>query len=185
MPPAVVIVSGLPAAGKSTLAHRLSKELGFVLVERDQLGEHVLAKVADVVPPDERERIARAKDRLVNVVAAAALDAGGGVVIDGNFNVPEHAESIRSFIEGRGLPAVEICLWGDVDVLEARFIARGDPPLTDDLRPYFERVLRRERWSVLPQSAPVFHADSTDIDRLEATFDELVAAVKTALHPGG
>lgn len=178
--PDVVIVSGLPAAGKSTLAKRLCEELGLVRVERDRLSRDVLGEVARVVPDSDRHRVARAKDRLVNAVASAAVDAGSGVVIDGNFNAPEQADSIRSWLDMRSLRA-EVCLWGDPSVLERRFVLRADPPLTDELRPYFHGVLHRPRWTVLSHPALVFHADTTEFARLDAEYPRLVAALRDAL----
>lgn len=181
----VVIISGLPAAGKSSLAKRLSDDLGLVWVQRDRLGSDVLADLAEVVSPTERDRIARAKDRLVNAVATAVIDGDSGVVIDGNFNTPEQAASIRSWMTDHGLRAVEICLWGDPAALEERFVQRADPPLTADLKPYFHQVLHRPRWTVLAHPAPVFHLDTTDLAVIDAVYDRLLAALATALLDPG
>lgn len=183
--PGVVVVSGLPAAGKSTLAARLSKDLEWVLVSRDQLGTILFEELGAVVPADAGWRIARAKDRLVNTVVGAALDVGAGTVLDGNFNVVEQADAVRSFLAARGAHAAEICLWGDPAVLRQRFIDRATPPLTPDLVPYFDRVLNRERWTVLAPPAPVLQIDTTDLSEIDAAYPSLLTTLQASLNTAG
>jgi predicted kinase len=177
----VVVISGLPAAGKSTLAARLSADLGWAWVSRDRLGTSVLGDLADVVPEGEHVRLARAKDRLVNEVVETVLDIGGGVVLDGNFNTIEQANAVRAFLAARQVPAVETCLWADPATLRARFIERAMPPLSPDLEPYFERVVSRPRWTVLEAPSPIFEFDTTDLAVIDAAYPTLLSAIGTAL----
>ena len=176
----LVVVSGLPAAGKSTLAARLSADLGWAWVSRDRLGATVLGELGAVVPPDGRDHLARAKDRLVNAVADVVLATGPGVVIDGNFNTIEQAAALRSWLAVGEVRAVEICLWGDPATLRQRFIDRAAPPLTSDLEPYFERVLSRARWTVLSSPSPIFEVDTTDLAVVDAAYSSLLAAIRAA-----
>lgn len=46
-PPAVIIVSGPPGAGKTTLAHALADALGWPAVCRDEIKEHMAATASD------------------------------------------------------------------------------------------------------------------------------------------
>lgn len=70
----LVIVSGLPAAGKSTLSARLGRDLGFPVVHRDRLrrfifdGMHGLPGAGDLLPA--------AGDRLVIGTVGLVVEAG-------------------------------------------------------------------------------------------------------------
>lgn len=175
----LVIVSGLPAAGKSTLSERLGRDFGFPVVHRDRLRHYVfdgfqeLDQVRRLLPP--------AGDRLVIGAVSLVINAGIGVVLDGNFNTERHVTPVRDFITANGMPVVEICLWGDPDELRRRFIERADPPLTHDLEPYLEEVLRRERTAVLTDPDLVRHIDTTDLAVIEAAYAELTEWIKATV----
>ena len=109
--------------------------------------------------------------------------AGSPVILDGNFNTPEHSDPVRAFVESHHVPAVEVCLWADPSTLRARFIDRADPPLTEDLIPYFEKVLHRSHQSVLLPPAPVFHIDTTDFSTLEMEYSSVLRAIRESSSP--
>jgi hypothetical protein len=96
--------------------------------------------------------------------------------------VERHIRPVRDFVAERGTRAVEFCLWGDADVLERRFIERADPPLTPDLKPYFDQVVRRPRESVLRPPAVVEHLDTTDPSVIDAASSRLRAVAEQVLH---
>src|SRR5205823_4912948 len=99
----LVLVSGLPAAGKSTLARRLALELGWPLISRDRLNVTAFDAIRERIPPDEMWRIGRTLDLVINEVAGQALDAGVGAVIDSNFNWVEQADAVRRLINERAV----------------------------------------------------------------------------------
>lgn len=128
VPPGVVVVSGLPASGKSTLARTLAKELGLVHIWKDDMRK-ALWPVLSVLPSRALTTVPRAMSDLVCTVLTSVLDAGHGGVVDANFNIPEQAEPIRALLDESGVPCFEVCLWADPVVLRKRFIERADPPL--------------------------------------------------------
>ena len=176
----LLIVSGHPATGKSTLSTRLARDLQLPLVNRDRLRRYVFGELFEF--PTARDLIPAACDRLVLGILSTILDAGGGVVLDGNFNTERHMRPIRDYAAENGTRAVEFCLWGDPDALERRFIERADPPLTSDLRPYFNQVVRRPRQSVLFPPAIVEHLDTTDPSAIDAAYSRLRAVAEQELH---
>jgi predicted kinase len=169
---ALVIVSGLPAAGKSTLSERLGRDLGLPVIHRDRLRRYVFDGFQQI--DQVRDLLPAAGDRLVIGAVSMVVEAGGGVVLDGNFNTEQHVTPVRDFIAATGLPVVEICLWGDPDELRRRFIERADPPLTPALEPYVEAVLHRERNAVLTDPGLVRHLDTTDLSVVDAAYADLV-----------
>ncbi len=179
MAPFLLIVSGHPAAGKSTLSTRLAGDLQLPVVNRDRLRRYVFSELMELSAA--RALLPAACDRLVLGTLSTILEAGGGVVLDGIFNTERHMRPVRDYVAESGTRAVEFCLWGDPDALERRFIERADPPLTSDLRPYFDQVVRRPRESVLLPPAVVEHLDTTDPSAIDAAYSRLHAVAEQAL----
>jgi predicted kinase len=180
VPGRLLVISGLPAAGKTTLAKMMGAELGLVHVWRDGL-RRSMSQWVDTLSREQNWLLGEAFNELVNTVLGAVLDAGHGAVVDSNFNRDEQAEAVRRFVATRRPRCFEICLWGDSDVLRRRFIERADPPLTEDLQPYFDRVLARERRPVLGPPVPTVQFETSDFAALEGARAGLIAQVRAAL----
>ena len=82
--PLLVIVSGSPASGKSTLAAQLASDFGLPLFSKDLLKEALF----DTLGAADRERsreLSVAAYRLLYTIAARLLSSGLGVVLESNF----------------------------------------------------------------------------------------------------
>lgn len=178
----LVVVSGLPATGKTTLSRRLAVDLPGVRIARDELRSEVFGDLmGSWQPRPGQPPIPELLDRILVQVGRAVLDGGAVCVFDGNANRPEHAAVVHEILRDRDVPAVEVALWADVDEVRRRFVARAEPPLTPDLEPYFEQVARRDRWTVLPPHAVVAAVDTTDTAELDRRYDEILEGVRAAL----
>lgn len=174
--PVVVVVSGLPASGKSTLSRRLSADLGLPLLSRDAL-KPAMADLAEVAGPDGGWRVGRSIDLLIDHMARRLLDVGIGMVIDSNFNWPEQMDKVRALVEERRPTCFEVCLWADPSVLRQRFIDRSEPPLTPELEPHFAKALARERVPVLSPPTPIRHFDTSDFGALDQAYQDLLEEI--------
>ena len=182
MPAAILIVSGFPAAGKSTLSRRLGADLGFAVVCRDRLvTETGLRDVQAQLPSERATMVPASVDRLVTFFMDAVLDADQGVVVDGNFNWPPQRDTVRALVERRRVPTAEICLWGDATTLKARYAERADPPMDEYLSGVFDVAVSRPRDPVAGPPAPTFELDTTDLATLDAAYPSLLANVRQAV----
>lgn len=80
----MVVVSGVPGAGKSTLAARLARDAGLVLLAKDEVKE-VIADVVGVASLDDSRRVGLASVRVQYAVAARLAQAGAGFVLEQAF----------------------------------------------------------------------------------------------------
>jgi len=96
--PTVILVSGMPASGKSTLAEQLAAALGIPCFTKDGIKE--LLYDAEEVPANEldeetSERLGAQAITVLYYIAQRALDAGGSVLLEANFR----SELARTQIE--------------------------------------------------------------------------------------
>lgn len=69
----IIVITGLPASGKTTLARLLGEELGFLVIDKDDFLEELLASVQEF-NADFRHRSSREADRQFEEAARAAGD---------------------------------------------------------------------------------------------------------------
>ena len=125
--PLLVIVSGAPGTGKTTLARRLAVELRLPLLTKDDVKEALYDTIG---APDRQSsaQLGRAAYSLLYVIAGRLLDAGVGALLESNFH--------RGYSEGDLGPLVT----------RAKAIllhCQGDPATI--VRRYRERAERGER----------------------------------------
>lgn len=90
-PPMLIIVSGLPATGKTTLARRIAAHFAFPLIHKDTIKE-ALCDVPGCADLEESRRLGLASMVLLYQFAEAILRAGHFCIIESYFR-PEFATS--------------------------------------------------------------------------------------------
>lgn len=133
MAEAVVLVNGLPGAGKTTLAHRLAAGTGWPALSKDAVKES-LALLAPAADPRRLGAIA------VDTVWAVAAASRGTVVVESWWFRPRDLEFARAGLLSSGAPAC-VELWceagaGRAGVQEARrrYASRRRAAVHDDAR---------------------------------------------------
>ena len=130
--PPIVVVTGIPGAGKSTLARRLSDELGLTLLSLDSVKEAVVDG-ADAEP-------ARRAVRMIatSVVLRLAGEQPAGSVVDVWVDPGHDASGLAGRLAtATSGPVVEVLCRVPADLARARFAARSrhhaHRPPDDDL----------------------------------------------------
>jgi predicted kinase len=83
-PPLLLVVTGLPGSGKTTLARALGAQLALPVIEKDALKETLYDSlgVGDV---DWSQRLSTASYALIGAIASALLGAGVSLIAEANF----------------------------------------------------------------------------------------------------
>lgn len=123
----VVVVSGLPGSGKTTLAGPLAQALGLPLLDKD----HVLESLFDSLgcsTPQERQRLSRAADA---VLLRLAGDVAAGAVLCSFWRHPGlvvPSGTPRDRLGADGAVVVEVRCVCPPETAAARFTARTRHP---------------------------------------------------------
>jgi predicted kinase len=183
-PPAVVVVSGPPASGKTTLAARLAADLRLPLHTKDRIKEALFDTLGGGDRAWSRKLGAATMEVLYHAVESE-LAAGCACVAEANFH-PEWATPRFRDLQARyPCRPVQVQCRADGPTLLARFQARAvagtrhpghlDHLLAGELAP----VLLRGYYDALDLDGPIFHVDTTDFAAVD--YPALLAAVSAAI----
>ena len=128
-----VIVTGLPASGKTTLARTLAKTLGFAFLDKDDFLEDLYDQF-EVRTWEDRTRLSRQSDQLFQ---DAARRSGSAVLVSHwrPLNSPDDSGTPSDWVVDDYDRLVEVCCICAPDVALARFLARSrHPDHQDDQR---------------------------------------------------
>ncbi len=105
--PRLIVVTGLPATGKSTFARELARLLNVPLIAKDMIKEPLF----DVLGTGDRthsRQLSTASFAIQFAVARELLMSGQGVIIEGNFRPGEHERPLLAALPLGSEPAVTI-----------------------------------------------------------------------------
>ena len=169
--PALVVVSGPPAAGKTAISEVLRTALGFPLVAKDVLKER-LGESLGITDPVESRRLGAAVFELMPLLLRELLGAGVSVVAEGNFAVGSPV-----FDDLPPARVVQVHVTAAPETLHTRLLARGGGrhPVHYDHAAAAEIAARvaREDWEPLPLDGALVRIDTTTWPELGSIVREV------------
>ena len=128
MPRLMILVNGLPGAGKTTLASRLAPELDAVLVSKDKIKE-ALADAPELAP----ELVGSLGAAAMETAWSIAQDVPGSVVVESWWFAPRDRGHLQAALERvRAERVVEVWCDATVHVARRRFSERARHAIHND-----------------------------------------------------
>ena len=194
----LIILSGLPASGKSTVARALQSSFPYPILEKDRIKE-CLFDTLGFRSHEEKRRLDAAAARILLQTAQEILSAGGSVILDNNFDTAA-GEALRALQTRLRPRSVTVLLTADEDVLYQRYLDRdlahtrhpghavsdrypplpGDPEVSPMEREGFARRYLDRGMGQVCWKGPVLKVDTTDPGTLDHAA--LIKQVRSALE---
>ena len=123
----LIILAGMPATGKSTIAKMLQKEFGFPILEKDGIKEQLFDTIGFECYAEKRQLDVAANAVLLRIMEDM-MKADTSVIVDNNFD-PASAEKLNALLEKYNPSCVTVFLNGDTQVLYERYVERDSKHL--------------------------------------------------------
>ncbi|MBR2353887.1 MAG: ATP-binding protein [Clostridia bacterium] len=121
---AMIVLTGMPATGKSTISAALAKAFGYPVVEKDAIKEQLFDTLGFTCYAEKRA-LDHAANAVVIHVVERILKTGGSVIVDNNFDT-ESGKKFAALLEEYAPASACVFFYGDAEVLRARYNARDN-----------------------------------------------------------
>ena len=184
--PLLIIVSGAPCTGKSTIATRVAREFGLPFLSKDAIKESLFDSLG-TGGRDWSRRLGLASIELLFKLIATQLEAGRSLVAESNFyrefDTPRFEE-----LRGRfDFDLLQVHCFADTSTLLSRYRLRGEsrerhPGHTDHLA--YEELARRlpeGAWDPMDIGGQLLTIDTTDFANVD--LPRLLHAIRGHVAP--
>ncbi len=180
----IIIITGRPAAGKSTLAKWLSKELQFPLVSKDAIREEFFDRLG-WKDREWAQLLGKASVDMMFYFARANLGVGHSIIMDNSFDPQVSNTGFQDLKNQYNANSIQIICDAEGDVLFERFKTRfesgnrhpghGDETVLNGL----QQFLAGDYSSFLDIGGSVIKVDTTDFGKVN--YEEILNQVKSLL----
>jgi len=153
----IIILTGMPASGKSTIAKKLSDAFGMPILEKDALKEELFDTIGFECYAEKRKLDIAANAVLLNVVETM-LSKNVPMIIDNNFDTDSQVR-LKDILERYKCTAITLFLGGETDAFYKRYVARDNAHM-------------RHLGHVLQEHYPPHDGDSLDYEMTKEEFSE-------------
>ncbi|MDE6640063.1 MAG: ATP-binding protein [Acetatifactor sp.] len=122
----VILVTGIPASGKSMLAEKLSTDLGLPWFSKDRIKEELFDTIG-FASREEKVRLGVASTEVLYYLAEQMMQCGRSFILENNFEAASGPGLVR-LLERYGYRTLTLRLTGDYARIYERFVQRENSP---------------------------------------------------------
>ena len=193
----LIIIAGMPSAGKSTIAKKIGAFFGYPILEKDDIKEELFDTLG-YGDRAEKRKLDVAATAVLMRCAESVLSSGESLIIVNNFRV-DMKEKVQRMVDRCGCHCVTVFLTGDADVFYTRYVERDQkrsrhlghtfidrhPPLPEDdlnvrmSRKDFADIFEKQGMADFKIKGPRIEVDATHPEAVDA--DALIHRIREAL----
>lgn len=168
----LILITGLPCTGKTTIGKQIAKSLSLPYLYKDGIKER-LFETLGWSDKEWSKKLSSAAYSLLFYFAEELLQAGQSFVLESNFSAERDASKLKALQEKYGFRAIEIQCVADGEELDFRFRKRWesgirhpghvDAETFDDMQP----KLMQGRLPPLGLVGKYFEIDTTDFEKVD------------------
>lgn len=180
----IVIISGPPGTGKTTLAEKIAARFGLPLINKDGIKE-LLFDSLGVGNREWSKKLGVLSYQLLYFFLESHMKAGNSLVVESNFHPENDSAQLLSLIEKYGFTPLQIQCKTEGQVLLERFKTRAESGQrhsghVDHLNyTEFKDILLKGYHEPLEVGGKVLYLDTTDFDAVE--YESLYKNIRDVL----
>lgn len=121
-----ILVTGIPASGKSTMARFLAEAFGLPVISKDRIKECMYDTIG-FRSREEKVKLGTASMQIMYDLAEELMKSGRPFILENNFeNVSK--EGLLTILEKYEYKAITVTLTGDYKIIYQRFLERNRDP---------------------------------------------------------
>jgi adenylate kinase family enzyme len=181
----LIIVSGPPSSGKTSIAKKVAKEFHLPLVFKDGIKE-MLFNTLGWYDKEWTEKLNSATFETLYYFIASQLEADLSFVVEADFKPDEHTKRFEELKQKYRFEPFQIFCNADKEVLLERYKERAEsgdrhPGHRDkENLPDLEKALREEHYETLPIGGKSIEVDTTYIEKIN--YDSLLDTIRDFIN---
>lgn len=181
--PTLIIVTGAPASGKTSIAKKLSDSLYLPVFHKDELKEFFY----DTIGSQDEEfmhKLGATSFSLLFLIAQNLLSKNISLIIEANFK-PEYAEKdILTVVQDKDISIIQIRTLADPEILQERYLKRIPErhPGHMETQTYesIKHTLNNDIYHQMNLPGRYIEVDTTNWNTVD--YQELVAKIKNEIN---
>lgn len=121
-----ILIAGMPASGKSTIARYLAEKLEIPMISKDSLKEIMFDEIG-FGSREEKNKLGRASMKIMYHIAEQMMQVKAPFILENNFEDISKDE-LMQLLEKHDYIAITVRLTGDYEKIYERFAARDRSP---------------------------------------------------------
>ena len=168
----LIIVSGAPCTGKTTLANKIADQFHLPLVSKDDIKESLFHSLG-TKDREWSKQLGISSYRLLYYFMESIIRVGHSLIVESNFQDQYDSEQFQNMIKKYGVTPIQIQCKTKGEVLFERFKERSEsgerhPGHVDHLNySEFEKDLLKGSYEPLNVEGEVVYVDTTDFTKID------------------